>query len=321
MSKKYFYRKLSNKNIGDLVTIHKTINSSHVTKSKSGYASQLDTSYLNINHIGYIAYSKENEPAAFYGVIPMELISNNQKILAAQSANTMTNPKHQRQGLFISLAKKTYDLARDEGIKFIFGFPNASSFPGFQKKLNWNFIDKLNNYDFFVLAPPFSMILSNKNKFFKKYKDYILKFFASKNQKFNSSFMMDSENDTVVNKNEKYFNYKYDKKQHKLISSEGMSCWIKIERDLSIGDISFDKNYQDKEKLILLKKLIKKLKRLSFLLGIIRIKTYVSPNSKIDILLSKIKKPRSGLSIGKVDLEKNIFSENIKFTFSDFDTF
>ena len=108
----------------------------------------------------------------------------------------------------------------------------------------------------------------------------------------------------------KYFNYKYDKKQHKLISSEGMSCWIKIERDLSIGDISFDKNYKDKEKLILLKKLIKKLKRLSFLLGIIRIKTYVSPNSKIDILLSKIKKPRSGLSIGKVDLEK-IFSAKI----------
>ena len=55
------------------------------------------------------------------------------------------------------------------------------------KKIKINFIDKLNNYDFFVLAPPFSMILSNKNKFFKKYKDYILKFFASKNQKFNSS--------------------------------------------------------------------------------------------------------------------------------------
>src|SRR5687768_10595824 len=89
-------------------------------------------------YIGFIAFTRENLPASFYGVIPCVVLIESEEILAAQSADTMTHENHRNRGLFVQLALKTYELAKEEKIKFIFGFPNKNSYPGFVK-LNWQF--------------------------------------------------------------------------------------------------------------------------------------------------------------------------------------
>jgi GNAT superfamily N-acetyltransferase len=89
--------------------------------------------------IGYIAMDG-NRPAAYYGVFKQTLVINGVELIsAAQSGDTMTDPDYRGQGLFIELAKITYQEARKQGIELIFGFPNENSLPGFKKHLGWQF--------------------------------------------------------------------------------------------------------------------------------------------------------------------------------------
>lgn len=105
-----------------------------------------DTSMFGESYVGYIAFDEKNNPAAYYGVFPIVLCYKNETILVAQSGDTMTSPKHQKKGLFIKLAKETYELAKELKIKLIFGFPNNNSYPGFKNKLGWTFIGKMHRF-------------------------------------------------------------------------------------------------------------------------------------------------------------------------------
>lgn len=106
----------------------------------SRFEHKYNTARFGCMHIGYIAYHDETaEPAAYYGVFPCLGTINGKSTLMAQSGDTMTNPKHGRKGLFVALANATYALAKEENIEVVFGFPNANSFPGFKKRLNWQF--------------------------------------------------------------------------------------------------------------------------------------------------------------------------------------
>ena len=98
-----------------------------------------NTSDFGLKNIGFLAIDNNNDNGAYYGVFPMRMTINNKDYLVAQSGDTMTAPEHRGKGLFIELAKKTYDLAKEKNIQFVFGFPNKNSFPGFQKKLEWKF--------------------------------------------------------------------------------------------------------------------------------------------------------------------------------------
>jgi N-acetylglutamate synthase-like GNAT family acetyltransferase len=72
-----------------------------------------------------------------YAVIPVLIKLVSKTIIGALSLATMTHPAYRHQGLFETLAKKTYaEVARD-GIHIVYGFPNELSYPGFIKKLNW----------------------------------------------------------------------------------------------------------------------------------------------------------------------------------------
>jgi hypothetical protein len=87
--------------------------------------------------VGFVAYHEGNV-AGFYGVIPENFMVNGEKTVVYQSMDTMTHPNYQRQGLFINLAKKTYQhLIERDGEVFIIGFPGVTSHPGFVKKLDW----------------------------------------------------------------------------------------------------------------------------------------------------------------------------------------
>ncbi|MCI1754012.1 MAG: GNAT family N-acetyltransferase [Flavobacteriales bacterium] len=99
---------------------------------------KFDTTYTGHAWLGYLAFDQEtNEPAAYYGVFPTLVSQNGEAFVAAQSGDTATHPSHRGKGLFRMLHDLTMELCREEGIAFIFGFPNQNSYPGF-KKFNWS---------------------------------------------------------------------------------------------------------------------------------------------------------------------------------------
>jgi hypothetical protein len=73
-----------------------------------------------------------------YAIVPMPLSCKNLHKRSYVSMTTMVAESHRKFGLFTQLAKECYGIATDNGVDFVFGFPNSQSTPGFRKRLNWN---------------------------------------------------------------------------------------------------------------------------------------------------------------------------------------
>ncbi|HET7818339.1 MAG TPA: GNAT family N-acetyltransferase, partial [Bacteroidia bacterium] len=271
-----------------------------------------DTSFATQSYIGYIAY-KNDAPAAFYGVFPCIVEYDGKKIIAAQSGDTMTHPSHQGKGLFIKLAKMTYELAKEKGIEFIFGFPNKNSYPGFVKKLNWVHTENINTYTFKIKTIPL-IELAKKLKLTSLYISYALIFirrYVSQKTHFNNS-IINNENGGLVH-DESFFNYKsYTKKF--ILEIEDILIWLKLDGRLYIGDI-------ETTSLEKFEKALKKLKIICFFIGCNKIQFNISPNTYWDKILKKKYKHQNTLPIGYYNLNSELPLEKIKFTGADFDTF
>lgn len=72
-----------------------------------------------------------------YALLPRLLKIGDKVCSAGLSVDTMVHPDYQGQGIFVTLAKETYNLAARKEIRFIYGFPNGNSYHGFITKLGW----------------------------------------------------------------------------------------------------------------------------------------------------------------------------------------
>ncbi len=80
---------------------------------------------------------------AHYACIPTKLVFGDSVVDGIHSMATVTHPDYRGKGLFKTLAKLTYDYAKEQGYKFVIGVANANSFPGFIKYFDFKFISQL----------------------------------------------------------------------------------------------------------------------------------------------------------------------------------
>lgn len=123
-------------------------------------AAKFDTAAFGASNIGYLAFAQNGSAAAYYGVFPVPVRYAGKIRVAAQSGDTMTDPDHQKRGLFVRLAELTYKLAAEQGIVFVFGFPNDNSLPGFEKRLHWTFAGRLQEFRMRAAWLPFCELAS-----------------------------------------------------------------------------------------------------------------------------------------------------------------
>lgn len=118
------------------------------TVTEVAFEKRFNTTSLGEDVIGFLAIHRQTKtPAAYYGVFPVKLLWQGQILLAAQSGDTMTHEHHRKKGLFIWLAKMTFEKCRQKGIALVFGLPNKNSYPGFINRLNWVHLDNITTYD------------------------------------------------------------------------------------------------------------------------------------------------------------------------------
>ena len=110
---------------------------------KNYFNIKYNSAYTGVEYLGYVAYNSDGLAVAYYGVVPCFLQCGHDKILAAQSADTMTHPKFRFKGMFVELSNITFDLCRSSGIRVIFGFPNQNSYHGAVHKLGWKMTDTM----------------------------------------------------------------------------------------------------------------------------------------------------------------------------------
>jgi GNAT superfamily N-acetyltransferase len=84
-----------------------------------------------------------NELAAHYVALPMLARVNGAVERGLLSLNTATHVQHQGKGLFTKLAQATYADAAQQGYGFVIGVANASSTPGFVRKLGFQLVAPL----------------------------------------------------------------------------------------------------------------------------------------------------------------------------------
>lgn len=85
-----------------------------------------------------VAETEQGDIVGQYALWPVMLQLGKQKYLGAQSLDTMIHPDFRGQGLFMTLANASYELAVAQGVKVLYGFPNANSYGGFIRRLNWD---------------------------------------------------------------------------------------------------------------------------------------------------------------------------------------
>jgi hypothetical protein len=278
------------------------------------YINKNNTSKFGIPDLGFIAYYKDGTPAAFYGVYSCPLIFNKERFHAAQSGDTMTHKDHMGKGLFTLLAQKTYELAKELGVDFVFGFPNNNSFPGFQKKLDWKFKEQLKEYRLKVATIPLCKLVKRigiLKPLYNLYTRFVIFIFCQKGKTFPNSII--EERVGGVERTDEFYQYKF-KFDNFILNLNGINIWMKLDGFLFLGDIERKSNCD-------YNKLMKKIKRLSFFLGVDTIILQTSPDTFLDNQFKKHFSSTNEYFVGFRDLNIEVKPENFKFVFGDVDTF
>lgn len=72
-----------------------------------------------------------------YSVMPVMLNVLGRAVLGCQSVDTAVHPDHRGQRVFEHTASDCYAWCASQGVKAVIGFPNANSYPGFVRTLDW----------------------------------------------------------------------------------------------------------------------------------------------------------------------------------------
>lgn len=265
--------------------------------------------------IGFLAYDTEGELAAYYGVFPIKVRRNGREMIAAQSGDTMTHPKHQGKGLFVRLAKLAYETAKSEGIAFVFGFPNQNSYPGFTKKLGWKHRKTMRRYDFFVPTLPITE-LAYRAALFRPLSTVMQEIAI---RLLSATYAPDRLHTSTIEpnvggvvRNKDYLHYKGGGLRY--LQAYGTTIYFKVSRFLEVGDICAEEGAD-------LKKALRRLKWLAFVMGIVRIRFYISPGAKADRQLSAVATARDALAYGHLSFQDTVDPDDFAFSYIDYDTF
>ncbi|NQV02515.1 MAG: GNAT family N-acetyltransferase [Bacteroidia bacterium] len=276
-----------------------------------------NTAYTGVKNIGFIAFDQLDSPSAYYGVFPMILSFGGNDILVAQSGDTMTAPDHRGKGLFVKLAQRTYQLAWEMNVKLVFGFPNENSYPGFKKKLDWEFHGYMQRFSISNLVLPICEICSKSTFLAKVYRAYtklILRRFQLPLAENNIKLFSDPISHSFIKKDIHFFQYKMMNASNFLIRMNDFHLLIKPDSHLLIGAVSYFESERIKD-------FLSTIKRLAFILGCRKTHITLSKNHWLYQYLIPFHKPDDTLPIGFLQPNQDIPVEQITFSQADYDTF
>lgn len=303
-SKEYSVARLNKDNLGDLAILHSEVYSA--TRPDDYFLKKYNTAYTSLENVGFIAYSKESLPVAYYGVIPCFIQFENEIILVAQSADTMTHPQHRHKGMFIELSNMTFDLCHQLGIRLIFGFPNQNSYPAMVNRLGWIETEKMSRFTVPVNTIWGRSFFQNK----KKYHEGILNKLLLPQGGLRNSVIEDGY--AGIYRDEAYYHYKTFENTY-VIKTGSADVWIKVNKELIIGDIMLTGN-SDKDFLDEIKTLAKKL-------NLNKISFQVCSGCRLHDLFATRYKAIPSFPVLFKDFGSGLPLKKIKFTFADIDIF
>jgi hypothetical protein len=311
----YTYKELNKDTFPDLKEVFLTALGAE--KSYEEINKKYDTECFSLNTIGMLAIGEKGDPAAYYGAFPINLTMNGTSYLVAQSGDTMTAPNHRKKGLFIQLAEKTYQLAKEKKIEFVFGFPNENSYPGFQNKLKWVFFGCMQKFTIENATLPFCELAYKKNFLAPAYHAYVNLRLSNYKIELNQTSIKGFEEGIQtghISKDLSFFQYKMRNENIHLIKINTFSFLIKTKGHLMIGAVSFFEKKQTNEFLKIIRDLGKKL-------GCRKTILTLSKNHWLFEYLQNSLPCEESLPIGFYQINPSLKLDQISFCYADYDEF
>ena len=276
--------------------------------------------YFNDNKfrtIGYFAIDSNGQTGGFYGVFKDNLTYQNKSYMVAQSGDTMTHPAHQKKGLFLMLAKATYNKCIEDGIALIFGFPNKQSYHGFSTKLDWTFNGSMRRWTFSVNSFPWCELTTINRQLksaYRKFAEHKIRQYKIKPTRiiadqFNTSYELG-----MIEKSLAFFNFKLDNPSVQLLQFRDFTLLVKFDNHLIIGDIGYKNELYATE-------LMNCITQLGELIGCRKVVISLSLNHWANSIIENYQTSEDGLPIGFLNFNTDIDPSKIAFSYSDFDTF
>lgn len=305
----YQIERLSAQNIHHLVSLYLKV-FGQVT-SKSFLLKKYDTKAIGVDYVGFIAIAPSGIAAAYYGVIPCNFQISGERVVAAQSADTMTHPDFRKKGLFQLLAKKTYELAPTLNIQFIFGFPNQDSYPGFVK-LGWKFLpDQLQVFSVKTGSIAYGRLLRRPPVLSHLYDSIISRVLGG--ERITPAFF-DDEATIGQTHDETFCSYKTYHSTY-IVPINGGSAWIRMDGALKVGAV---KGLNKSNSLHFLKRL----KEIASRWGCSEVTFITSKHSVLYNVLIETLTPRDAFPIGYLPLQDDHLSlDRASFEYCDIDIF
>jgi hypothetical protein len=312
--KEYRVVRLNKDNLSDLAKLHSAVYGNTVVLPPQYFQEKYDTAYTGTEYVGYIAYNDNLVPVAYYGVIPCFIQHKGFAVLAAQSADTMTNPAYRYKGMFVELSKMTFELCRQLGIQLVFGFPNQNSYHGAVNKLGWKMTEAMDCFLIPVKGLPlesFSHKFSFLKRLYSRYRQRVLKKYATTDKGLRNS--VETDGYAGVWRNDEYFRYKRWCGAQ-VIGIDGSKVWISNKQGLIVGDIEASETET-------FSVFMDKLERLGRQLGTRQIQFHCSPGTRLHTLFAARYISVPSYPVLFQDFGSVIPPEKIKFTFADVDVF
>lgn len=306
---KFEVKRFSKLLIDDFLILYKEIFKNGIKLSREGVLHLYGDLEL---YIGYIAFDKD-KPIGFYGVLPFYFKYNDNIIKVAQSVNNMVHPEYRKHNLFFHLTQMTFSLAKEEDIKFIYGWPNTPKL--YSSLLKWIDLGAMQLYSFPVTTFPLAKIIW-KIPILKSFYHSYIKIITGKVRSLNfenTKFKLIIDNNFYIPRTEEYIKYKKATGAF-LIKINNINVWVNIDYRLKIGDI-------DDISLKEFDQLLKSLKKISFWLGITEIIYSVDKSSTWNEILMPKYNPKNELQLLYYPLNYQYKIQSAHFTMGDYDTY
>ncbi|MDP4578760.1 MAG: GNAT family N-acetyltransferase [Schleiferiaceae bacterium] len=267
--------------------------------------------------IGYFAIDSNGNTGGFYGVFKDNLTYQNKSYMVAQSGDTMTHPAHQKKGLFLMLAKATYNKCIEDGIALIFGFPNKQSYHGFSTKLDWTFNGNMRRWTFTVNSFPWCELTSINRQLksaYRKFAEHKIRQYKVKPTRIIADQFNTSYEVGMIEKSLEFFNFKLDNPSVQLLQFRDFILLVKFDNHLIIGDIGYKNELYATE-------LMNCITQLGELIGCRKVVISLSLNHWANSIFENYQTSEDGLPIGFLNFNTDIDPSKIAFSYSDFDTF
>jgi hypothetical protein len=272
--------------------------------------------YQGVGGFSCVAFTKEGQAAASFGMLPWPIRLGARTEIAAQAVDAATHSEHRRRGLFTRLAEMALEECDTAGVSFVFALPHpeGGSYPGFVRNLGYKHIDDLVEYRLPIRSVWMERIarrVGSLRGLYERHLGRTLRKHLPVDPVLDNSLLL--EGFAATGRDRAFHEYKKFA-GNRVLAVDGGRVWVNINRGLLVGDLEASSEAE-------MERTVRALEGMAMRLGIHQIVIQASKDTRFTRFFAKRFPPYPCLAVVYQNLRSQIPAEKLRFTLGDHDNF